>query len=142
MRVALGIVLIGMALAGPGCAEATVSGPTAIGNNVTVTVETFSGTLPVGGSRFYSFTVPQSGMTTATLLSLKQGGVDSTAIVLIGLGAPRGTECLLLDGRQVAVDVVAQVSLTPDPGVYCARISDAGNLTGPADFSINIVHPR
>jgi hypothetical protein len=109
---------------------------------VTVTVETFSGTLPVGGSRFYSFTVPQPGMTTATLLSLKQDGVDSTALVLIGLGAPRGTECLLLDGRQVAADVVPQVSLTPDPGIYCARISDAGNLTGPVDFSINIVHPR
>jgi hypothetical protein len=142
MRVVLGIVVVGIALAGPGCAEATVSGPTAVGNNVTLTVETFSGTLPVGGSRFYSFTVPQTGSTTATLLSLKQDGVDSTAIVLIGLGAPRGTECLLIDGRQVSVDVVAQVSLSPDPGIYCARISDAGNLTGPVEFSINIVRPR
>jgi hypothetical protein len=142
MRVVLGIVVVGMALAGTACAEATVSGPTAIGNNVTLTVETFSGTLPVGGSRFYSFTVPQTGLTTATLVSLRQDGVDSSAIVLIGLGAPRGTECLLIDGRQVAADVVAQVSLSPDPGIYCARISDAGSLTGPVDFSINIVRPR
>lgn len=142
MRVLLGLVVVGMALSGAACAEATVSGPTAIGNNVTLTVETFSGTLPVGGSRFYSFTVPQSGLTTVTLVSLKQDGVNSNTIVLVGLGAPRGTECLLIDGRQVTADVVAQVSLTPDPGVYCARISDAGNLTGPADFSINIVRPR
>jgi hypothetical protein len=142
MRSALRIVVIGMALAGPACAEATVSGPTAIGNNVTLTTETFSGTLPVGGSRFYSFTVPQTGLTTATLLSLKENGVDSPAFVLIGLGAPRGTECLLIDGRQVAVDVVPQVSLSPEPGIYCARISDAGNLTGPVEFSINIVRPR
>lgn len=142
MRVLLGIVVVGMALSGTACAEATVAGPTAIGNNVTLTVETFSGSLPVGGSRFYSFTVPQSGLTTVTLVSLKQDGANSNTIVLVGLGAPRGTECLLIDGRQVTADVVAQVSLTPEPGVYCARISDAGNLTGPVDFSINIVRPR
>ena len=142
MRVLLGIVVVGMALSGTACAEATVAGPTAIGNNVTLTVETFSGSLPVGGSRFYSFTVPQTGLTTVTLVSLKQDGANSNTIVLVGLGAPRGTECLLIDGRQVTADVLAQVSLTPEPGVYCARISDAGNLTGPVDFSINIVRPR
>ena len=49
MRRVLGIVVLGIAMAGPACAEATVSGPTAIGNNVTLTTETFSGTLPVGG---------------------------------------------------------------------------------------------
>ena len=142
MRSVLGIVMIGMALAGPACAEATVAGPTAIGNNATLTTETFSGTLPVGGSRFYSFTVPQIGSTTATLLSLKQNGEDISVFVILGLGAPRGTDCLLLDGRQVTTGVAPQVSLSPDPGVYCARIADAGNLTGPVDFSINIVHPR
>lgn len=142
MRSVLGIVVIGIAMAGPACAEATVSGPTAIGNNVTLTTETFSGTLPVGGSRFYSFTVPQTGSTSVTLLSLKQNGADTSVIVLIGLGAPRATECLLLDGLQVTAGVSPQVTLSPDPGVYCARISDAGNLTGPVEFSINIVHPR
>lgn len=142
MRGVLGIVVIGLALAGPACAEATVSGPTAIGNNVTLTTETFTGTLPVGGSRFYSFTVPQTGLTSVTLLSLKQGGVETGTLVLLGLGAPRGTECLLIDGLQTAAGVTAQVALTPEPGVYCTRIADAGNLTGPADFSINIVRPR
>ena len=142
MRSVLGIVVIGIAMAGPACAEATVSGPTAIGNNVTLTTETFSGTLPVGGSRFYSFTVPQTGSTSVTLLSLKQNGADTSVIVLIGLGAPRATECLLLDGLQVTAGVSPQVTLSPNPGVYCARISDAGNLTGPVEFSINIVHPR
>ena len=81
-------------------------------------------------------------MTTVTLLSLKENGAETNRIVQLGLGVPRGTECLLIDGRQVTADVVAQASLTPDPGIYCARISDAGNLTGPVDFSINIVHPR
>jgi hypothetical protein len=142
MRGVLGIVVIGVALAGPACAEATVSGPTAIGNNVTLAVETFTGTLPVGGSRFYSFTVPQTGMTSVTLLSLKENGADSSAIVLLGLGAPRGTECLLIDGTQVNTGVTAQVTLSPEPGIYCARISDAGNLAAPADFSINIVRPK
>jgi hypothetical protein len=138
----LGIVVIGLALAGPACAEATVAGPTAVGNNVTLTTEVFSGSLPVGGFRFYSFTVPQTGLTSVTLLSLTENGAASTATVFLGLGAPRGTECLLIDGQQVSPGVAAQVSLSPSPGVYCARIADAGNLTGPADFSINIVRPR
>ena len=138
----LGIVVIGTALAGPACTDATVSGPTAVGNNVTQTVETFSGTLPVGGFRFYSFTVPRTGQTSVTLLSLKENGVDSTVFVTLGLGAPRGTDCLNIDALQVTPGVSPQVSLQPEPGIYCARIADAGNLTGPADFSINIVRPR
>ena len=142
MRRTLGIVVIGAALAGPACADATVSGPTAVGNNVTQTVETFSGTLPVGGFRFYSFTVPRTGQVSVTLLSLKENGVDSTVFVILGLGGPRGTDCLNIDAQQVRPGVSPQVSLQPEPGIYCARIADAGNLTGPADFSINIVRPR
>jgi hypothetical protein len=142
MRRVLGIVTVGLALGGPACTEATVSGPSTIGNNASVTVETFSGTVPVGGTRFYSFTVPRAGLTTVTLLSLRENGVASSTIMLVGLGAPRAQECVPLDARQSAADVVPQVSLTPNPGVYCASIGDAGFMTGPAEFSINIVRPR
>jgi hypothetical protein len=142
MRGVLGFVLTGLALLGASCAEATVSGPSTAGNNASLTIETFGGTLPVGGSRFYSFTVPKSGLITLTLVGLKQDGVDTTTQVLLSLGAPRGTDCPAVEARVAGVDVVPQVVLQPDPGVYCARIADSGQLTGPVEFSINIVRPR
>jgi hypothetical protein len=142
MRGVRALVLIGMALFGGACAEATVSGPTTAGNNASLTIETFGGTLPVGGSRFFSFTVPRSGLITLTLVSLTQAGEATSAQVLLSLGAPRGTDCPALDARVAGVDVVPQLSLQPQPGVYCARIADSGQLTDAVDFSINIVHPR
>lgn len=141
-RRAAGAALLAVALASPGCSEATVSGPSAVGNNVPLTVETFSGTLPVGEFRFYSFTVPTAGITTLTLLSLTEAGVPSTAFVQLALGVPRGVDCAVIDARNATPGVVGQVVLTPDPGVYCARISDAGNLTAPVEFSMNVARPR
>jgi hypothetical protein len=142
MRGVLGSVLVGMTLFGASCAEATVSGPSAVGNNASLTIQTFEGALPLGAFRFYSFTVLRPGLISVTLLGLKQGGADTTTPVLLGLGSPRGTDCAPIDARLTAADVVPQLTLQSNPGVYCARISDSGQLAGPVDFSINIVYPR
>jgi len=56
-----------------------VIAPTVI-NNGASTVETFQGNLAVGGSAFYSFTVPVSGTISVTLLTLREAGVDSAAL--------------------------------------------------------------
>jgi hypothetical protein len=135
-------MVIGVTLAGPACTEATVAGPSQLGNNAPFTVETFSGTLAVGGSRFYSFNVPRTGFTGVTLLSLKQNGAETTETVILGVGVPRGVDCPSLDARNTGVGVTPQVSFTPDAGIYCVRIGDAGTLTAPVDFSINISRPR
>ena len=64
-----------------------------------VTVETFIGTLPVEGSRFYSFTVPQDGLVSLTLLELAENGAPSSALVNIGIGIPQGTGCSVVGFR-------------------------------------------
>jgi hypothetical protein len=138
------LVVLALAAAafGPACSEATVTSPSAIGNNLPLAVEVFTGTLPVNGSRFYSFTVPKTGPVSMVLLSLSENGAASAAAVQLGLGVPRGIDCLAGEAATLGTGVVAQVSITAEPAVYCARIGDPGNLTAPAAFSINITRPR
>jgi hypothetical protein len=141
-RAASAAVALMLGLAASSCSEASATGPTAIGNNATMTVETFSGTLPLTGFRFFSFAVPHAGATTLILLSLTENGAPSTATVQIGLGVPRGTDCALTDAAMVNPNVTGQVASLYQPSIYCARIGDTGNLKAPANFSINIIHPR
>jgi hypothetical protein len=130
------------ACAGPACTEASVSSPTALGTNLPVAVEVFTGTLPVNGVRFYSFTVSKTGSASVVLLSLTENGEPSSAAVQIGIGAPRGIDCLATQTATIGPGAVAQVGITADPAVYCARIADVGNLQAPAQFAINIIRPR
>lgn len=142
MRRLISLAGILAATAGAGCTEATVTTPSAIGNNLPMTVEVFGGSLPQGGSRFYSFTVSRTGPASIMLLSLTENDAPSAATVLLGIGVPRGTDCIATTTAVLGTGVVPQLSITADPAIYCARIADAGNLTGPAQFSINIVRPR
>jgi hypothetical protein len=108
-----------------------------------VIIESFVGTLAVGGSAFYSFTVPQQGTATLTLLSLTIGGVPSDASVSLGLGNPSGTTCRTTAATPVTAGIAPQVSNPVVPTVYCVNISDPGpSLTAAADFAVNITRPR
>lgn len=107
-----------------------------------VTVETFIGTLPVEGSRFYSFTVPQDGLVSLTLLELAENGAPSSALVNIGIGIPQGTGCSVVDSRTTGTDVKPQFQDFFQAAVYCARVADVGNLTSDAAFALNIAYPK
>jgi hypothetical protein len=110
--------------------------------NSSLTVENFTGTLPLKGFAFYSFSVVEGGTTYLSLLSLKEGGVDSTVLVTIGLGTPRGTSCITSNVLPVKADGSLQLIGTTDRGVHCAAVFDSGNLTQNATFSLNIARPR
>lgn len=62
-------------------------------------------------------------------------------MVGLGVGTPAGTGCTVASTLTVAADSTPQVTGTYTPGVYCARISDVGNLSAPAAFVITIAHP-
>jgi hypothetical protein len=105
-------------------------------------VENFSGTLAVKGSSFYSFSVAGEGTTYLSLISLKEAGVDSDVLVTIGLGTPRGTSCTASKVLSVKATGSLQLTGQTNRGVHCAVVSDPGNLTKAATFSLNITHPR
>lgn len=105
--------------------------------------EVFSGTLPVQGSSFYSFTVGTSGQVSITLASLvtTQPGPALNTVMDLGVGTPLGTDCSVTNSVPAAPGLTAQLVNTLTAATYCARIADLGNLTAPVNFTIRIVHP-
>ena len=103
--------------------------------------EEFAGTLPVDGSSFYSFTVTQYGTVNITLASVGGTYVPSTVTMGLGLGQPSGEDCALSTSLSTKAGPTPQITNAYAPGVYCAKISDVGNLYTPATFSINIAYP-
>lgn len=129
-------------LASSGCSPlGPTSPPTNLPNSALV-VENFSGTLPLKGVVYYSFSVTDSGTTYLTLLSVKEDGVDTEALITIGIGIPRGTSCVATNVLSVKAGGAAQLTGTTNRGVHCAVVFDPGNLTKDATFSLNIARPK
>jgi hypothetical protein len=107
----------------------TVPGPT--------TTETFPGSLTVNGAATYQFASSSRGNVSATLTSV---GPD-TAIIGFGIGTWNGSSCQMLianDAATQGTNVLGQVS---GVGNLCLRVYDAGKLTGPATYSVDVTHP-
>jgi hypothetical protein len=129
-------------LSAVGCSPLGPTSPPETLPNTSLTVESFTGTLPLKGAAFYSFSVTEKGTTYLSLISLKEAGVASAVKVTIGLGTPRGTSCSSSNILAVTGDGSLQLTGTTERGVHCAIVLDTGNLTSEATFSLNIVHPR
>jgi hypothetical protein len=122
----------------PGCSNNSTTSPTLSG---TVT-ETFVGTLDVNGASFYSFTVSTSGTTSVTLASITTGvpGPAANLPVNVGIGVPAGTGCPVTTSLDISPALIAQVTSTLTPGIYCVNIADIGNLASSVNFAIRITH--
>jgi hypothetical protein len=105
--------------------------------------EVFTGTLAAKGSSFYSFTVATSGNVSITLASLvpKAPGPAVNTVMGLGVGTPDGTECAVTNSVTTAPALTAQLVNSLTPATYCTKIYDLGELTGPVDFAVRIIHP-
>jgi len=139
--------LLALAVTASGCTETTTVTTPSGGSTITSSSpisETVTGVLPVGGTRFYFFSIATPGGVTATLQSMTGAGVPADVIVNMGIGTPSGALCT---GGQTAVQAtgeagfISQVSQSPSAGTYCVSLSDIGNLPAPATFRIQIDHP-
>ncbi len=104
--------------------------------------DSYTSTLPVAGSKFYSFTVVQNGTVNVTLTSLTGPDITDDMTVDLGLGQPSGFGCTPSSTVTVSTLTAApQITGTYAPGVYCVRIADTtGILPEAAAFSISIEH--
>lgn len=105
------------------------------------TTEDFTGTVAVGGSLFYSFSVAESGTVSVLYSAAAGNGVPGTVWLGIGLGTPSGEDCVATNTINTPPGTGAQLTGTYTPGIYCAKVSDIGNLYAPASFTVSITHP-
>ena len=136
------LLLLTAALAGAACGNNdTATTPTT--TTPTTTAEVWTGTLTARGSGFFSFAVINAGTAAVTFGSLVDANTGRPIETSVGLslGIPRREECELSTTITASPGLVAQLSSAVNPGIYCAQISDIGNLRTAAAFGVRIVHP-
>ncbi len=142
---ASGALLVLFGSLASGCSNNSSTSPTTPTTPSTTTVrERYTSTLPVGGTKFYSFSIATAGNVTATLESIGGAGVPSSVIVNLGIGTPFQTTCSAnFTQVQVTGDagLTAVVTGSQQPGALCVVVNDVGNLYAPATFTVVIDHP-
>jgi hypothetical protein len=106
--------------------------------------EIYTGQLTVGGSQFYSFTTVTAGTTDITLTGLRPLNGPSapfSAAIGVGLGIPQGTDCALSNAITTTPGLSKQLSVATNVSIYCVKIADIGQLTGPIEYTVRVVHP-
>ncbi len=106
------------------------------------TTQTFAGSLTSSGSLFYSIVVTQRGPVSLTLAAVQTpGGGALTTPIGIGIGIPKGTGCPRTSSVVTPPGLAAQLTVTLNPGTYCAAVYDVGNLSSAANFAMRITYP-
>ena len=136
MRVVLSAV-VGLAA---GCSSAVLPSVPSQGSDTITLI--FSGTLPTGGSSFFSFAVAESEVASvlfASTMASSNGHATPTPASL-GLGIPSGTDCVLsAPAIVVAPAFTPQIARQLEKGTYCIRIEDIGSFPAPMEFAVRLV---
>jgi hypothetical protein len=146
IRVAAAAWLVVLALSLGACGKSSTTAPSTTTTTTTTTTEptmateTFAGTLGVGATVFYPFTVSESGVVTAALARIGGSGVPSTVQVRLGIGTTDDVGCNAATSL-IVNSASPQVTASEAPGAYCVNVTDVGNLFAAADFTVTITHP-
>jgi hypothetical protein len=130
-----------------GCSKDTPTSPSTDTDTSTSTAaspaftEDWIDTVPVGGERFYSFTVTQYGTVNVTLTSVSGQYVPSTVTMGLGLGTPTAETCATTTSVSVQSGSSPQITGAYNPGVYCVKVNDVGNLFSAATFGVTVAYP-
>lgn len=132
-----------------GCSDDTPTSPTSTTSTTTTTAtaaapaftEEFNDTVAVSGSIFYSFTVTQYGTVNVSLTSVSGQYVPSTVTLGLGMGKPDAETCVTSSQISTQSGAGPQLTGTYEPGVYCVKVSDVGNLFSAAKFAVTIAFP-
>jgi hypothetical protein len=137
MRPAVVALIAVAALTAAACSNNNTSG-TVTAPSTTRTTDTFSGTVPVGGSVFHSFPVSKTGSTDVDLTAA------SPAVVMgLALGTPGDAGCTPLAGASsnVVAGSTPQITGLTTAGTLCVQIRDVGQQTAPVTYTVTVTHP-
>ncbi len=140
VQLALLAAAIALAFALSACSKNTTTTPVApTPPPPTLSTDTFTGVLsPLGASVFQfavtatgkvSMTLTETGTTDPVGLGMSLGLWDSTALTC--------SEIVKNDNSQTGTVIVG----TAEPGTFCARVYDVGNVVSTAGFSLEVIHP-
>lgn len=136
------LVLILVLLPAAGCGDDTPVSPTTP-TTVTRQTQTFTSSLSVGGSRFYSISISQLGSVAITLASVSSPTTGHALAIPLELafGVPEGTGCAATSVTLAAPALTPQLQLESQSGTFCVRVADAGHMTGPVNFAVRFSYP-
>ena len=129
------IVVLAAAACGKGNSSSGTTSP-----SVTIKTETFTGTVPVRGSDFHTFSVAQTGEVDATLTA---AGPPSTITMGLAFGTVNGAACALIPGASTNTQAGTAIQLagTVSPGTLCIQVSDIGSQTALVTYTVTVAHP-
>lgn len=137
MKLALSMtVALAIACVACGKDDASTTSP----STTTTKTDSFTGTVPIGGSAMNTFTVGTSGPVTVTMTA---AGPPAAIVMGLGVGVPANGICGVLAGASVTATAAAtsQLGGVVSPGSYCVTVYDVGNQTAPITYTVSVVHP-
>jgi hypothetical protein len=96
----------------------------------------FSSTLGPQGSATHQLALFYNGTATLTLVS-----AGAATAIGVGLGAWDGQVCRLNAAATTIASLNPLFQVPVDPGNYCVRVWDVGQLTAPILFTVDTLHP-
>ena len=105
----------------------------------TPTTDTFNGTLTPNGSIVFTFSVATAGSVAITLTSVSPA---TTGALGLGVGPSGNGNCTIANSTSGAIAAGnPQLSAMENPGSYCVKVSDPGNLTTTSTVTVTVAHP-
>jgi hypothetical protein len=101
--------------------------------------ETWTSTLTPMGTATRTIVATSPGVLSVQLDSL--GGASGPVDFAFGIPGTDGRGCYLTRSVRTSPGSSSALSLQADPGLYCVRLADTGQLTSNATFSVSITHP-
>jgi pectate lyase len=136
------LILLTLTLSASACTTSADTGAlTTPAPSVTLTTETVSGTVPVGGSDIHNVVLSQAGELDITLTA---AGPPSTIFMGLGIGTLSGSTCVFLSGGTTNVQAGTTPQLSGSSmaaGPYCVEVYDIGNEASPVTYALTVVHP-
>jgi hypothetical protein len=128
------LLFLVLALTAVGCGSETPTTP----SDPKATTESFSSIVQKNGTTTRSFTTTEQGIMTVTLTSLSQ---EAASVQLgVGLSDVATGQCTPTFSVVTSVYAGRALSVKADIGHYCILVSDIGELTNQANFSVGVTH--
>ena len=100
--------------------------------------DTFEGSVTVNGGTTNPFIVERAGTVTAVVSALEPS--DATVGFLIGTWNSTTNSCQLVIVNDAAVAASTLIGTASVAGNFCVRVFDAGKMTGPVNFQVQVTH--